>query len=261
MNLMHRFCMRACAVATAGVALGTWGVTAASASGGASATIHHGALRFTSNDHAFGPSTASVTSTRTFAGYQTAVPAGSATVMTGSFTVPTLSCTTAQRFITPSAGVLVNNNRSASVSLVFVGCANGAAHYFMGLVENGHFRSFTARVSAGDVIDLTTKVSTNRTRVQVTNVTTGLTRKIIGPGARASAAFFGDDAAFTNSGKLLHVPDFGKLKFRDCLIDGKTLAHWRPRAFQRVNSRGTVQISVGTLSSSGLAFATRFEHS
>src|SRR5215831_16940804 len=127
MNVMHRFCMRACAVATAGVALGTWGVTAASASGGASATIHHGALRFANNDHAFGLSTAGVTSTRTFAGYQTTVPAGSATVMTGSFAVPTLSCTTAQRFIAPSAGVLVNNFRSASVSFVFVGCANGAA--------------------------------------------------------------------------------------------------------------------------------------
>jgi len=262
MNVMHRFCMRACAVATAGVALGTWGVTAASASGGASATIHHGALRFANNDHAFGLSTAGVTSTRTFAGYQTTVPTGSATVMTGSFAVPTLSCTTAQRFIAPSAGVLVNNFRSASVSFVFVGCANGAAVFFPGLVVNGKAKSFSSSpFAAGDVIDLTTKVSTNRTRVQVTDVTTGVTQKIIGSGARASAAFFGDDAAFTNSGKLLHVPDFGKLKFRNCLIDGKTLAHWRPRAFQRVNSRGTVQIGIGTLSSSGLAFATRFEHS
>jgi hypothetical protein len=271
MHVMNRFCMRACAVATAGVALGMWGVTAASASGGGSATIgsgagivagRGGALRFTNNNHAFGPSTAAVTSTRTFAGYETAVPAGSATVLTASFAVPTLSCTTAERVIAPSAGVLVNNFRSASVSLVFVGCVNGAAVFFPGLVVNGKVKEFQSNpFAAGDVIDLTTKVSTNRTRVQVTDVTTGVTQKIIGLGARASAAFFGDDAVFTNSGTLLHVPDFGKLKFRDCIIDGKDLAKWRPHAFQRVNSRGTVQIAIGTLSTSGLAFATRFEHS
>jgi hypothetical protein len=275
MHVMNRFCMRACAVATAGVALGMWGVTAASASGG-SATIgsgtpgpagiaasRGGALRLTINNHAFGPNTAAVTSTRTFAGYQAAVPAGSATVMTGSFAVPTLSCTTAERVIAPSAGVLVNNNRSASASFVFTGCVNGTAVFFPGLVVNGKETDFqSSPFAAGDVIDLTTKVSTNRTRVQVTDVTTGVTQKITtGPGARAGAAFFGDEAAISNSGALLHVPDFGKLKFRDCIIDGKDLAKWRPHAFQRVNSRGTVQIAIGTLSTSGLAFATRFEHS
>jgi hypothetical protein len=263
MHVMNRFCMRACAVAAAGVALGTWGVTAASASGGGIVAGRGGALRLTINNHAFGPNTAAVTSSRTFAGYQTAVPAGSATVMTGSFAVPTLSCTTAERVIAPSAGVLVNNNRSASISFVFVGCVNGMATFFPGLVVNGKEKDFpSSPFAAGDVIDLTTKVSTNRTRVQVTDVTTGVTQKITtGPGARADAAFFGDEAAITNSGALLHVPDFGKLKFRDCIIDGKDLAKWRPHAFQRVNSRGTVQIAIGSLSTSGLAFATRFEHS
>ena len=114
--------------------------------------------------------------------------------------------------------------------------------------------------AAGDVIDLTTKVSTNRTRVQVTDVTTGVTQKIIGPGARASDAYFGDSSWFF--GKTLeHVPDFGKLTFTNCLIDGTALGGWHPQAYQRVNSNGTVQIATGGLWPGGTAFTTHFMHS
>ena len=209
--------------------------------------------------HAVGLATAPANS-RDFAGYAAAVPAGSATVMTASFTVPTLSCTTADRAITPSTAVYHGN--SVSAAFVFTGCVNGTAVYYPGLVVNGTETDFTTSpFAAGDVIDVTTKVSTNRTRVQVTDVTTGVTQKIIGAGASASAAYIGDDALFTSSQALIHVPDFGKLKYRNGLIDGKTLASWRPHAYQRVNSRGTVQIATGTLSTSGLAFATRYEHS
>lgn len=275
MNVMHRFVTRACAVAVAGVALGTWAVTAASASGGGSAAIHHGAigpagvvagrdgaLRFATNDHATGPTTATPTSNRYFAGYQTAVPAGSATVLTASFAVPTLSCTTTDRAIAPSTGVPVNNYKTVSAAFVFTGCVNGTAVYFPGLVVNGTETNYTASpVAAGDVIDLITKVSINRTRVQVTDVTTGVTQKIIGAAAKASAAFVGDDAWGNSSGQLEHVPDFGKLQFKNCILDGKTLASWHPKAYQRVNSIGTLQISTGGFWPGGTAFTTRFVHS
>lgn len=58
--MMHRFTMRACAVAAAGIVLGTWAVTAASASAGGRAMIHHGApgrggaLRLAGNERAAG---------------------------------------------------------------------------------------------------------------------------------------------------------------------------------------------------------------
>jgi hypothetical protein len=94
---MNGFLTRACAVAAVGVAFGMRGVTAANASGGGRATIHHGALdpagvaagpggamRLTREDHAIGLSANAPTRTRTFAGYQTAVTAGSATVVTAS---------------------------------------------------------------------------------------------------------------------------------------------------------------------------------
>ena len=231
-------------------------MTAASASGGGGVMIHHGVIG------PAGLTTATPTSTRTFAGYQATVPAGSATVATASFTVPTLTCTTVDRAIAPDVGVLANSFNTVSISGVITSCASGTAVYFPSVVVNGKETDYTASpVAAGDVIDLTTKVSTNRTRVQVTDVTTGVTQKIIGAGARASAAYVGDDALFTSSGALFHVPDFGKLTFKNCLLDGKSLASWHPHAYQRVNSLGTVQIATGGFRPGGTAFTTRFEHS
>ena len=209
--------------------------------------------------HAVGLATAPANS-RDFAGYAAAVPAGSATVMTASFTVPTLSCTTADRAITPSTAVYHGN--SVSAAFVFTGCVNGTAVYYPGLVVNGTETDFTTSpFAAGDVIDVTTKVSTNRTRVQVTDVTTGVTQKIIGPGSSASAAYMGDTGAASSTGSLQHVPDFGKLTFKSCLIDGTALASWRPQAYQRVNSIGTLQISTGNFWPGGTAFTTHFQHS
>jgi Peptidase A4 family len=222
----------------------------------------HGQLRFTGNDHPASPATAAATSNRTFAGYQAPVPAGSATVVTASFTVPTLSCTTTDRAIAPDVGVPVNNYKTGSLAGLFTGCVSGTAVYYPSVVVNGSETDYTASpVAAGDVIILTTKVSTNRTRVQVTDVTTGVTQKIIGAGAKASAGFIGDDGWGDSSGKLEHVPDFGKLTFKSCLLDGKALASWRPQAYQRVNSIGTLQISTGNFWPGGTAFTTHFVHS
>jgi len=273
MHVRHRFLTRACAVAAVGVALGTWGVTAASASGGGRATIHHGALgpagiaaggggalRLIGNDHAIGLSANAPIRNRDFAGYQVAVAAGSATVVTASFTLPTLSCTSANRAIAPDAGVVASNRR-ATVALVITACAGGKARYFPGVVTNGRGSISSTSFAAGDVIDLTTKVSTNRTKVEVTDVTTGVTVKRRGVGASARVAWIGDDPVFDRSGTRLHVPDFGKLTFKNCLIDGAALGSLHPRAFQRVNSNGTVQISTGGFFPGGTAFSTHFKHS
>jgi hypothetical protein len=238
-------------------------MTAASASGGDGVTIHYGALKLAHIDPGIGLGTATATSTRTFAGYETAVTAGSATVATASFTVPTLSCTASEsdNAIALSAGVPVDKGKSASIAYVFTGCVNGQATYYPGLLVNGTETDYpTAPVAAGDVIDLTTKVSVNRTRVQVTDVTTNVTEKLMGSGASASDAYFGDSGWGSSTGALVHVPDFGKLTYKDCLIDGKALASWRPHSYQRVNSIGRVQITTGGIWPTGTAFTTHFQH-
>src|SRR5262249_50661449 len=135
------------------------------------------------------------------------------------------------------------------------------ARYFAAAITNGKATVSGTSFAAGDVIELTTKVSTNRSKAEVTDVTTGVTVKRRGVGASARAAFVGDDALLSNSGALLHVPDFGKLTFKDCTIDGTALGGLHPRAFQRVNSNGTVQISTGGFFPGGTAFSTHFKHS
>ena len=257
--------MLVAATAVGGLALSGL-MTAGAASATTTGTGTHGPssryFALGTGSHAIGQITAAPTSNRTFAGYEAAVKAGSATVSAASFTVPTLTCTTTDRGITNSAGVEENNYKTASVSVVFSGCVNGQAVYFPILVDNGHETDYTsAPVAAGDVIDLTTKTSTNRTRVQVTDVTTGVTQKIIGPGASASAAYMGDTGAASSTGSLQHVPDFGKVTFKNCLVDGKALASWHPQAYQRVNSIGRVQITTGAFWPGGTAFTTHFQHS
>jgi hypothetical protein len=130
------------------------------------------------------------------------------------------------------------------------------------LVVNGkEFNYPKTFFSAGDVIKLSTTVSTSGTKVQVRDVTKGVTKTRTGAGASASAAYIGLSAWFRNSGVPFGVPDFGKLTFKNCLIDGKALASWHPQEYQRVNSHGRVQIATGALSPGGTAFSTHYQHS
>ena len=145
-----------------------------------------------------------------------------------------------------------------------IGCARGKAIYFPFLVANGAESDYTTvHLSAGDVINLSASVTTSGITVQVTDTTknVSVTNTITGAGASADAAWIGDDSAVSNTGALLGVPNFGKLTFTNCLIDGKALGGWHPQAYQRVNSIGRVQITTGGFWPGGTAFTTHFQHS
>ena len=201
-------------------------------------------------------------STSTFAGYQSAVAPGSATSSAASSSVPKLSCTTATRAVGPAAGVQANNNKTFSSASLFTGCVNGKAVNYPALVINGHETPYPkSPFSAGDVINLSTNVTTKGTTVQVTDVTTGASQKLTGAGASASAAYIGDTAWVNSTGTLLGVPNFGTLTFTKCRIDGITLAASLPYRYQRVNSSNIVQIATGALPSTGTRFATSYKHS
>lgn len=145
---------------------------------------------------------------------------------------------------------------------MFTGCAHGTAAYFPGLVINGTETNYTTTpLSAGDTINLSTNVTTSGTTVQVTDVTTGVTKELTGAGASASAAYIGDSSWSTSTGTLLGVPKFGTLTFTNCLIDGKALASGHPREYLRANHAGTVQIAPGWLSPAGTGFTTYYNHS
>ena len=105
-------------------------------------------------------------------------------------------------------------------------------------------------------------MTTSGFTAQVTDVTknVSVTNTITGAGASAKAAWIGYDSWFIN-GTRLGVPNFGKVKFTNCLIDGTALQTWNPQQFQRVNAKGIVQIATGAFSPAPAAFATYFKHS
>jgi len=201
-----------------------------------------------------------VINSRVFAGYQASVAPGSATSSAARFKVPRLSCTSAYRAITPVAGVAVNNFRSFSSAFVFTGCFHGRAVFFPALVINGNEVNYATSFRAGNVIKVSTKVTTRGTTVQVTDVTTGVTKRRTGPGARSSAAYVGDSYWLANPATLVGVPSFDTLTFTSCLVDGRALARSHPARIQRVNSRNVLQIATGALSPGGTAFATHYRH-
>jgi len=263
---------RAIRMLAAATVVGGLALSGLMTAGAASASIHgsgtHGVGSWSFGPHTGSPAvgriTAATTSNRDFAGYLTGVTAGSATSSAASFTVPKLSCTTANRFIAPQVGVTANQSKTFSAAGVSIGCTKGKAVYFPFLVANGAEADYTVHFSAGDVINLSASVTTSGITVQVTDTTknVSLTSTITGAGASADAAWIGDDAAVNgNTGALLGVPNFGKLAFTNCLINGTALGGLHPQEFQRVNSHGTVQISTGGPWPGGTAFTTHYQHS
>ena len=258
--------MLAAATVVGGLALsGLMTAGAASASIHGSGTHGPGSWHFhpDTGSPAVGRITAATTSNRDFAGYLTGVTAGSATSSAASFTVPKLSCTTANRFIAPQVGVTANQSKTFSAAGVSIGCTKGKAVYFPFLVANGAEADYTVHFSAGDVINLSASVTTSGITVQVTDVTKNVTvtNTITGAGASANAAWMGDNSWYSGSGTRFGVPNFGKLTFTNCLIDGTALGGFHPQAYQRVNSRGTVEIATGGPWPGGTAFNTLYRNS
>jgi hypothetical protein len=192
-----------------------------------------------------------------FAGYEATVAAGSATTSTARFRVPKLTCTSATRAITAVAGVEVKDYVTFSSAALAVECFSNAAVYFPELTVNGtQYNYQTSPAYAGNVIELSAKVTTAGTTVTVKDVTRGVTKTKTGAGASANAPYVGDSGSAS-----LAVPAFGTITFRDCKVDGATLKSKRPTEYQRQSSSGVLQISTGSLSATGTKFATHFKHS
>jgi len=261
---------RAIRMLAAATVVGGLALSGLMTAGAASASIHgsgtHGVGSWSFGPHTGSPAvgriTAATTSNRDFAGYLTGVTAGSATSSAASFTVPKLSCTTANRFIAPQVGVTANQSKTFSAAGVSIGCTKGKAVYFPFLVANGAEADYTVHFSAGDVINLSASVTTSGFTVQVTDVTknVSVTNTITGAGASANAAWIGNNAWVTSAGLLDGVPNFAKLTFSNCLIDGTALQSGNPQKYQRVNRSGVVQITTGGFWPGGTAFTTHYQH-
>jgi hypothetical protein len=205
----------------------------------------------------------SVVNSSVFAVYAATVARGSATSSAAQFKVPRVSCahTPVDRAITAEARVQVNNFRSFSAATVFAGCHNGIPTYFPALTINGNeVNYYNTPTRPGDLIEVSVKVTTRGTTVQVTDVTRHVTKRRTGPGARSADALIGNvDVLLEPNGTELGVPAFGTVIFANCLIDGRALGRSHPLRVQRVHGR-TLQIATGPLSPKGLVFATHYKH-
>jgi hypothetical protein len=127
----------------------------------------------------------------------------------------------------------------------------GMVVYSPALVINGNEINFNnTTFHAGNVITVSAKVTTRDTTVQITDLTTRVTKRRTGPGARPSAAYIGDNGVLAPRIRL-GVPSFGTIAFTSCFVDGRALGRSHPLRFQRVNSRGVVQIAIGPAISEG----------
>jgi hypothetical protein len=221
----------------------------------------NGGGRWIANAHSGAPSTVN---SPFFAGYVATVTRGSATSSAAQFKVPRVSCTGTRvdRAITAEARVEVNNFSSFSSAVVFAGCHNGSPTYFSALIINGNEINYNnTPPRPGDLIEVSVKVTTRGTMVQVTDATRRFTKRRTGAGARSVDAFIGnvDVRLGGPNGTELGVPAFGTMIFANCLIDRRALGRSHPLRVQRVHGR-TLQIATGPLSPKGLVFATHYKH-
>jgi hypothetical protein len=84
------------------------------------------------------------------------------------------------------------------------------------------------------------------------------TRKLTSTFVTSSHPWIGEDAWFEHN-KETGVPDFGSFRYYDCASDGTPMSTkfgWL--SYNRVSSKGAVQISTGAIHSAG--FTSTFEH-
>jgi hypothetical protein len=173
--------------------------------------------------------------------------------------MPVLTCTSAYRGIAPVAGVNVGVLYSSA--FLFTACRHGKAAYFAAVVINGNETNYPRTpFHAGNLIQVSTKVTLMRTTVSVTDLTTGVTKKRTGPASSTPNSAYVGDGQLVANGRELRVPNFGTLTFSHSSINGKPLARWHPARYRRTLAN-IAQITAGSLTAGGTAFPTHFKHS
>ena len=186
-----------------------------------------------------------------------------------SFVVPKLTgCTAASRAIAPDIDVSNGTTSGHSGVGLFVGCYKGKPDYFPFILVNGSNTDYAAgTVQPGDHISLHLSEGPSSADVTFQDLTHNLVKVKTGPG-RKDLGFpgIGVDSWFIKDVEL-GVPDFGRVLFSHCTVNGAALgAGGSPKApavleYDRATKAGTLQIATGALTAGKQAFATYFKHS
>jgi hypothetical protein len=84
-------------------------------------------------------------------------------------------------------------------------------------------QTLPAIVSPGDVIALSASTTSTAGSITFTDVTTGYSKSVTGPGLVADFAYVGSLAKFDDAGALLGVPQFPSFPFTNAQVNGAGL--------------------------------------
>jgi len=197
--------------------------------------------------------------TTSFAGYDFS----SSKVATASarFTIPTITCSVKNSGVGPGAFVITTAHTPTGYfsylngAGLIVACQNNVATYQLATEVAGSEHN-TAIVMPGDVISVQVHVGSRRTSVVINDLTSHQTAIQSGAGAKPSYVSIGTAAIQQNGA-------FSTVKFTHVVINGRTLAWWKPFAVERYrveSHKQVIEIRPSAIAHGGESFTLSYVH-
>jgi hypothetical protein len=156
---------------------------------------------------------------------------------------------------------LEDSSNRFSYPWLLVECVSSTPVYLGNMNLFGHNTVLGNPVAAGDLLHLSVSISATATKVTFADATTGVSASEIGPGATATVGFVGIGPVYDSTPTLLGVPAFGRIAFSSVKVGTQTLAATTPVKYNRVATGAVLQVSTGSIPTSGTSFALTFKHS
>jgi hypothetical protein len=164
-----------------------------------------------------------------------------------SFTVPTLSCPTAD---TQGTALGIGNEPTSGsptlLSIVFLACVSGGPQLTTQVTAGGAANFGSA--NAGDRIKVLMTQTSTKVTATLTDVTQAVTIKASGPPVPDNTVTFGSFPLF--AGGLLPVANFGSVLVSAPYLENTKLSAWSPTKLVR-KSGATLQVNAGNFLAAG----------
>lgn len=204
--------------------------------------------------------------TTSFAGYE--FSSSKVASVSARFTIPTITCSPQSSGVGPGAFV-ITSRRVGRVTEEYlngagliVACQNNIPSYRLATAVAGSEMNSSVTIRPGDVVRVQVHVSAHATSVTVTDLTLNQSQPQSGPGAKPSYVSVGT-AAIAQGGVQLGVDRFSTVAFSDVVINGHTLAWWKPYAVERYRveaRKQVIQIRPSAIARGGESFTLGFVH-
>lgn len=214
-----------------------------------------------------GPSAASAaigpasTGSNVFAGFDVKPISGAITSAAGTFSVPSITCTSANTGLSLNV-VILNTALNLSGGTLEIVCKSGAMQSAMGAFVNGAISpKFPMPVVPGHLMRMRVTESVTKTTVVITDLSTKVSKTVNGGGGTMTDCQIGDSAFADSHGNPLAVPAFGKIPFTAVAVNGLLLnsASLSASAVNMVKAK-TLRIATTALTA-GNQFSLVFKHS